>query len=317
MGTIRTRLWRSLLITALILAAFSVVSYSSPDKKKPKAYRDINAIGHRVIGNQRGMGNWYSLEKEKQIGAQLSAEYEKSTPLIHDKATQAYLDRLAQTIAQNSDTQFVITTRVVNSEEPFAVTLAGGYQYLSRGLLLQMENEGELAAAIARGVAHTSLRSAARLATRASLMKMMTIPLILEGPDGPIGNSTSDNSLAVPLTFLKFRREDESAADYFGIQYLYKSGYSPECFISLIQKVWPPKAQPASEAFSSFPPLPERLEALRTEIQELLPKQTAPITNTESFATFREHLLTLLPPPKPLPKKPTLLRSDQKRLIDF
>lgn len=120
MKTTGTALWRSLLLTVLMLAALSVASYSSHDKKKPKAYRDVNAIGHRVIGFQSGPGNWYSLDKEKQIGAQLSAEYEKSTSLIHDEATQAYLDRLTQTISQNSDTQFPITTRVVDSGDSFA-----------------------------------------------------------------------------------------------------------------------------------------------------------------------------------------------------
>src|SRR5437870_11940344 len=142
--------WRSLLLTVLILVAFSLVSYSSPEKKKPKAYRDINAIGHRVIGYQSGYGNWYSLDKEKQIGAQVSAEYEKSAPLLQDQATQAYLDRLGHTLSQNSDAQFPIAIRVVDSEDSFALTFAGGYQYISRGLLLQLENEGEVAAVIAR-----------------------------------------------------------------------------------------------------------------------------------------------------------------------
>jgi predicted Zn-dependent protease len=294
-----------------MLAALSV---TSSGKKKPKTYRDINAIGHRVIGYQHGHGNWYSLDMEKQIGAQLSAEYETSTPIFQDGATQAYLDRLAQTISQNSDTQFPITTRVVNSEDSFAVTLAGGYQYISRGLLIQMENEGELASVIARGIAHTSLRSATGLATRASLTKMMTIPLIFVGSNSPTGNTTTD--AAVPLMLLKYSRDDESAADYFGGQYPYKSGYSPACFISFIQKVWPTKTQPISKTFSSFLPLPERLEALRTEIQEILPTQSTAVTNTESFANFREHLLTLLPAPKTLPTNPTLVRADPQNPTD-
>lgn len=304
--------WRPAILTLLMLAALSVSSYSSSDKKKPKAYRDINAIGHREIGYQSGPENWYSLDRDKQIAAQLSAEYEKSAPLVRDEATEAYLYRLAQTIGQNSDAQFPISPRVVDSEDSFAATLPGGYQYISRGLLLQLENEGELAAVIARGVAHTSLRSATGMATRVNLMKVMTIPVIFVGPDGPTGNSTSNEDISVSLTFLESSREDESAADYFGIQYLYKSGYSPECFISFIQKVWP--STPPSKAFSSFPPLPERLEALRKEIQEILPKQSAAVTNTEDFSTFREHLLTLAPPPKPSPSKPTLKIPSPQRL---
>jgi len=306
-----TKPWCWLLLAVLTLTGFSGLSYSAP-KKKSKAYPDINTIGHRVIGYQSGYGNWYSLDKEKEIGAQVSAEYEKATPLLHDAATQAYLDRLSQTIAQDSDTQFPITTRVVDSEDSFAQTLAGGYQYISGALLLQMENECELAAVIARGIAHTSLRSATGLATWASLMKAMTVPVIFA--DGPIASTTSDKDLSVPLTLLKFSRDDESAADYFGVQYLYKSGYSTECFISFIQKVWPPQAQPTAKAFSSFPPMPERLEPLRREINEILPKQTTAITNMEKFSAFREHLLTLAPPPKPSPKKPTLLRPEPQNL---
>jgi predicted Zn-dependent protease len=66
----------------------------------------------------------------------------------------------------------------------------------------------------------------------------MTIPVIFAGQDAP-GNNTSDSGLAGPLTFLKFRRDDELDADYFGVQYLYKAGYDAECFIRFIQAVWP------------------------------------------------------------------------------
>jgi predicted Zn-dependent protease len=177
-----------------------------------------------------------------------------------------------------------------------------------------MANEGELAAVIARGIAHTSLRSASGLATRGSLIKMTTIPLIFVGSDAPTGTSASDKDLTARLALLKFSRDDESAADYFGVQYLYKSGYSPECFLSFVQKVWPPQAQPTAKAFSPFPPLQERLEALRKEIQEILPKQRMAVTNTEAFAIFREHLLTLAPPAKPPLKTPSLLRPDAQKL---
>ena len=186
-----------------------------------------------------------------------------------------------------------VSVSVTDVTPSFAVTLAGGYQYISRGLLLQMENEGELAAAVARGIAHTSLRSATGLATRAGLTKMMTVPLLFGA------NNTSGQDFSVPLTMIKFRRDDESAADYFGIQYLYKSGYAPECFISFVQKVWPPQAQPTAKAFSPFPLLPERLETLRKEIREILPKQNSAVTNTDTFLPFREHLLSLVPPRKP------------------
>jgi hypothetical protein len=77
--------------------------------------------------------------------------------------------------------------------------------------------------------------------------------------------------------------------------------------------VWPLQAQPKAKAFSPFPPLAERLEALRTEIKEILPNQSTAIRNTENFSAFREHLLTLAAPLN-APKKPTLIRPDRQNL---
>jgi predicted Zn-dependent protease len=98
----------------------------------------------------------------------------------------------------------------------------GGWQYISRGLLTKLNSECEVAAVLARGTAHTALRSATRELTHASLMKLATVPLIFVGQAG--ASNTFDSDIAVPLTILKFRRDDELDADYFGIPYLYKSG---------------------------------------------------------------------------------------------
>ncbi len=61
------------------------------------------------------------LDKEKEIGTQVSAAFEKSTTLLHDSTTQAYLDRLAQTITRNSDSQLPITIRVIDSDSSYVI----------------------------------------------------------------------------------------------------------------------------------------------------------------------------------------------------
>ena len=295
---------------ALVIGAVAHPTYSFAEKKSAKADRDINAIGHRVIGYPTGPNNWYSLTKEEELGTRVSAAFEKSVPLLRDSVTESYLDRLLHVIGQNSDAKLPITIRVIDSDESYAVTLLGGHQYLTRGLLLELQNEGELAAAIARGVAHTALRSATGELTRVELINLTSLPPISVGPQG-VANSTAGWGLGIPLAVLSFRRKDESSGDYFGIQYLYKSGYAPECFISFVQKVWPPSASTTSQAFSPFPPLQERLKVLQKEIRRLLPAQSEAITDTADFESFRKHMAGL-PPPKPLPKRPILIRSDSQ-----
>jgi predicted Zn-dependent protease len=299
----------------LVVGPLSSPAYPSSEKKRARAYRDINAIGHRVIGYPYGTGNWYSLDKEKELGTQVSAAFEKSIPLLRDSMTESYLDRLGQVIARNSDAQLPITILVIDSEDSYFLTLLGGHQYVTRGLLLQLQNEGELAAAIARGVAHTALRSATGELTRTNLIKLTTVTGVFVGPGG-VANGTADSALGVPVTLLHFSREDESAADYFGVQYLYKSGYDPDCFIGFIQKAWPASSKTTATAFSPFPPLPERLKALERERSvKFCPSGLEPSRAQRSSRHF-ENTCSLSPLPSQCQRYPPYFAQTRKSSID-
>lgn len=111
-----------------------------------------------------------------------------------------------------------------------AFTLPGGFQYINLGLILQATGEADLAGVLVRGIAHTALRSSTKGATKDELMQLASIPaLIFQWPVDSAGHDSYDNfssaKLAIPLTDLKFRRDAQTAADFFGLQYLYKTGY--------------------------------------------------------------------------------------------
>ena len=108
---------------------------------------------------------------------------------------------------------------------------------------------------------------------------------------GPLPN---DINLAIPLTSLKMRRDDELDADYFGVQYLYKAGYDPKAFTDFILRVWGTSAagEKLPTNLSTFPPVDERLADLRKEISELLPPRADAKVSTPDFGGFKEHLRT-------------------------
>lgn len=278
-------------LTAFAILAFTVCSGGSGAlassrphiKKRSKSDANINAIGHRRIA--QGM-NLYSLEREKQLGKALSQEVERTSKLFTDPAITNYIGRTAQVVAKNSDARMPITVRVIDSDSVDAFTLPGGYQYVSRGLLLRLAGEGELASVLARGIAHTALRSATTLATKADIMQISTVPVIATFPR---------DALAVPLASLKMHSDDELDADYFGVQYLYKTGYDPKCFISFVQRIWGSGATTTKvpEAFSAYPPLDERLAALRSEILKILPPRDGATVSTPEFDAFKDRLRAL------------------------
>lgn len=233
--------------------------------------------------------------------------------MLRDPAIADYLAGVTQKLAQNSDADLPIRTRVIDSDEVSAFTLPGGYQYISLGLLLRLENEGELASVLARGIAHTALHSATREMTREALAQLGNIPLIFVGSGVPPAGKSA-NSL--PLTLLNWRREDELDADYFGVQYVYKAGYLPECFLRALQRVWADDEAgrvSMAKVFRPLPPLFDRLKAVQKEIAELLPVRTGPVVSTPEFEAFREHLRTLKPKTglkeSDTRKPPTLVRE--------
>ena len=105
-------------------------------------------------------------------------------------------------------------------------------------------------------------------------------------------------------------RADELDADYFGIQYLYKTGYDTDCFLKALQEVWnsDPK-NPRLDAFSRVPPLDNRLKMLHREIDDILPSQAGAITSNPEFDQFIGRLRQIAPL-APQPIKPTLIRHD-------
>lgn len=180
--------------------------------------------------------NFYSSEKEKEIGKKLAEETKWSYKLLNDPAVMGYIERVAQNLAKNSDARFPITVAVVGSDAVEACTLPGGYQFVSRGLLLQLTDDAELASVFARGIAHTALRSATTLATKAEIENLAITPVT----SVPVGSSNPNiaTSQVELMNIASIRREDEMDADYFGMQYMYKAGYDSKRFIDYVPEEW-------------------------------------------------------------------------------
>lgn len=282
-------------VVVFVLSAIACLevdpAFASQGERPSRSDKDIHAIGHRKIANDKNLGNWYSIASEKEIGKRYSAEIEQSSKVLEDPSLTDYVSRIAENIAKNSDAQMPITVRLLETEQVEVFTLPGGYQYLSRGLLFRLKNEAELAGVLARGIAHTALRSATRLMTRQEWAKIGTVPLILGGPSV---TPTDTSGVTVPLTMMSFRRRFELEADYFGVQYLYKTGYSAESLVDVIERVWP-ATRISPKAFSPYPPTPDRVKALRKEISELLPKRDGEIISTPEFEGFEQRLQSWKP----------------------
>ena len=152
-------------------APAAVASTTEPLPKAAKTYhdgslRDIDAIGNRKVGCDRGIGNWYSLEKQIEMGRGYAQQVESTTKLVTDPEITEYVNRIGQNLVRNSDAQVPFTIKVVDTDDINAFALPGGFFYVDSGLILAADNEAELAGVMAHEIAHVAACHLARENTR-------------------------------------------------------------------------------------------------------------------------------------------------------
>ncbi len=294
-----------------------VPQVSNPPKEThDKGKNDIDAIGNRKIGSGKGLGNWYSLEKEIAMGKEFAAQVEASVKLVQDPVVTEYVNRIGQNLVRNSDARVPFTIKVVDSDEINAFALPGGFFYVNSGLILAADDEAELAGVMAHEIAHVAARHATRQMTRSQLANIATIPLIFVG--GGLGYAIrSAAGIGLPLTFLTFTRGFEAEADYLGLEYMYKAGYDPQAFIDFFEKIQAKeKKKPGTlaKAFSTHPQTPDRIEKSQKEISQVLPARDQYIVNTSEFDGVKARLAAIenkrkLTSPEDKEGRPTLRRT--------
>jgi beta-barrel assembly-enhancing protease len=266
------------------------------DKKEKKSggKDDVDAIGNRNIGN-RGLGNWYTLEKEIRMGKEYAQQIEQSAKLVQDPVVNEYVNRIGQNLVRNSDAKVPFTIKVIDSDEINAFALPGGFFYVNSGLILAADEEAELAGVMAHEIAHVAARHGTRQMTRGQWANFASIPLIFIG--GGIGYAArSVAQIGLPLTFMSFSRGFESEADYLGTQYMYATGYDPQAAIAFFEKIQAKeKKKPGTlaKAFSSHPQTPDRIQGIQKEISTVLPPREQYLVSTSEFDEVKARLAAL------------------------
>jgi len=258
---------------------------------KPGSKADVNAIGNRGVG--KGL-DFYSLDREIALGKQLAQEVDKTAKFIDDPVVTEYVNRVGQNLVRNSDARVPFTIKVVDSDVVNAFALPGGFFYVNSGLILHADEESELAGVMAHEIAHVCARHGTKQATKGEIINLASIPAMIFIPYTWAGYAIYQGmNFAIPLTFLKFSRDDEREADYLGLQYMYKAGYDPNSFVAFFEKVEADeKKEPGTipKVFATHPPTPDRIEAIQKEIATILPGRDEYIVSTSEFDQVKGRL---------------------------
>ena len=192
-----------------------------------------------------------------------------------DAKLQTYVAGVGKKLAAVSDKpdlpyEFV----VLNNSVPNAWALPGGKIAINRGLLVQLEDESQLAAVLAHEIVHAAARHGASQMTRGTLgsIGIAAIGIGTSGRDGAQLYGMA-SQLGAAAWMAKYGRDDELESDYYGMNYMAKAGYEPQGAVELQQTFVKlsegRQADFLSGLFASHPPSIKRVQANIAKAQTL------------------------------------------------
>lgn len=165
---------------------------------------------------------------------QFSADY----GVVQDKALNDYIDRTGKALAaQTHRPRMPYSFRAVNATYVNAYAFPGGSVACTRGILLSLENEAELAALLGHELGHVNARHTAHQMSRGVLTQALVGGLsVLAGTQGAgFGQLTSQlGMLGAGALLASYSRDNEREADALGMDYMVRTGYAPGGMVGLM-----------------------------------------------------------------------------------
>lgn len=246
----------TLLLAAAVLAGCSKNPVTGEREFAPYSTRDEIDLGKRHYGPlQQAQGGAFRT----------------------DPKLAAYVREVGQRVAKVSDrTKLPYEFVVINNSVPNAWALPGGKIGINRGLLLEMENEAELAAVLSHEVVHAAARHGGQALTRNLLFGVAQIAIALSGRKSPYTNYILGGSgLAFQLINRGYSRSAEREADLFGMKYMHRAGYDTRAAVTLQQKFLALSKGRRQDwltgLFATHPPSKERVKNNRKALRKYPP----------------------------------------------
>lgn len=191
-----------------------------------------------VTGKQQFM--LVSEETEVQIDRQyspiqISSDYGE----VQDSQLNSYVSQVGNKMAAKSHRPHMpYSFRVVNATYVNAYAFPGGTIAATRGIMLSLENEAELASLLGHELGHVNARHSAEQMSKGMLTQAVVGGVsVLAGTQSAALGDLADQlgQIGAGALLARYSRDNEREADALGMKYMVAASYGSEGFVGLME----------------------------------------------------------------------------------
>src|SRR5574343_845152 len=208
-------------------------------------------------------------EEEKAVDRKVAPQqFSQDLGAVQDAPVNQYLSEVGQRLhAKSHRPQMPYSYRVLNANYVNAYTFPGGAMGVTRGILVDLDNEAELAALLGHELGHVNARHAARRQGQAMVTQVAMTGVNIIGAVAGVGSLTDiGTQLGASVLLASYSRDNEREADSLGQEYMVRAGYPASGRVGLQQLlVDQQKESPGmlQTMFSTHPMSSERRDTAR------------------------------------------------------
>jgi predicted Zn-dependent protease len=192
-----------------------------------------------LLPRAAGSFSIYDESGDVTIGREADPEILKRFGYYEAPDLQNYVAQVGQRVVAVSDTRFNFQFKVVDHTSINAMALPGGFVYVTRGILAEMNDEAQLAGILGHEATHVNSRHGAKLMTKAMGTQIAT--LLGVGAAAAAGSGSTASAVAMisnHLTnymLLGYGRDYELEADEVGLRHARRAGYDPRRMVTFLR----------------------------------------------------------------------------------
>ncbi len=210
------------------------------------------------------------ISEEQEISmdkAQSPHQFSTDYGAVLDSGLNSYVAEVGRKLAARTHRPYMpYSFRCVNATYINAYAFPGGSIAVTRGILLKISNEAELAALLGHELGHVNARHSARQISKSTLSSIFVsgVAAAIGTQSQGLGEAASKlGMLGQGVLLARYGRDNEREADDLGNRYMVQAGYSSMGFVglmSILNNLNKTKASAADMLFATHPMSDERYE---------------------------------------------------------